>query len=483
MKTIEIKTLFIAVLLLTAVRSLPAEMEQARKNFFEAANKGDVAGIKAAQAKGANVSVADGYRLLVPAAKNGHLELIKFLVDVLPDSKVYPKGRKFKGLALDRAAGEGHSDIVKFLVKNGANVNALAEMEQARKNLFDAVERGDVAGVKVARARGANVSVADGYRLLVPAAEKGHLELTKFLVDVLPDFKVCPRGRKFKNEALDRASWNGHLEVVKFLIESGAVADENARGKALGTAAWNGHLEVVKFLVENRVVTDMRAGNEVLHQALHHGHLEVVKFLIESGAVADENASREGLETAARFGHLEIAKFLVEKGANVNGCSWCGTTALMYAAMLGRFKVVEFLIKKDANVNVQGKDGMTALMKAIWNYHLEIVKFLIEKEADVDVQDERGWTALMYAAENGKNSKNPRFQQESRNIMNLLLAAGANPLLKAKDGTTVLEQGNGETVKKCMRKTISRILVEEVASELSLAFPKDLADLIAGLIC
>ncbi len=71
--------------------------------------------------------------------------------------------------------------------------------------------------------------------------------------------------------------------------------------------------------------------------------------------------------------------------------------------------------------------------------------------------------------------------------MDLLLAAGADLLRKAKDGTTALEQGNSEIIRNCMRKRtymrkiIPRILVEEVAPKLSLALPKDLADRIAEL--
>ncbi len=83
MKKIEVKILFISLLLSTAVRSLPAEMEQARKNLFAAAGRGDVVGVKQALAKGANVTAEDGYRALVPAAVNGHLELTKFLINTV----------------------------------------------------------------------------------------------------------------------------------------------------------------------------------------------------------------------------------------------------------------------------------------------------------------------------------------------------------------------------------------------------------------
>ena len=77
MKTIGVKIFFILLLLSTAIRSLPAEMEQARKNLFAAAGRGDLAEVKAARAKGADVTAEDGYRPLAPAAANGYLELTK----------------------------------------------------------------------------------------------------------------------------------------------------------------------------------------------------------------------------------------------------------------------------------------------------------------------------------------------------------------------------------------------------------------------
>ncbi len=187
---------------------------------------------------------------------------------------------------------------------------------------------------------------------------------------------------------------------------------------------------------------------------------------------------------AAWNGNLEVVEFLIENGANVDVQNEHGWTALMCTArreklLINNPKCQQKLRNIMKQLRVAAAN-LTTLMYAAAFDHLEAVKLLLAtKTVNINQQNKFGWSALMYAAEKEKNLiDNPKCQQELRNIMNLLLAAKANPLLKAKSGITVLEQGNGETVKKCMRKQISGILVEEVPR-----LPKDLADLIAGLTC
>ena len=51
------------------------------------------------------------------------------------------------------------------------------------------------------------------------------------------------------------AAQNGHLEVVRFLVESGAKKDQctiDDGSTPLRVAAQKGHLEVVRFLAESR---------------------------------------------------------------------------------------------------------------------------------------------------------------------------------------------------------------------------------------
>ena len=83
----------------------------------------------------------------------------------------------------------------------------------------------------------------------------------------------------------------------------------------------------------------------------------------------------------------------------------------------------------------------------------------------------------MLAAEK-EEIANLEKKQEFTNIIEQLLAAGADPLVKAEDGTTVLEQGNNETIREYMRKQTSGTLKKAVAAlPGSLELPNELADL------
>ena len=79
------------------------------------------------------------------------------------------------------------------------------------------------------------------------------------------------------NEVLEIAAEKGNLEVVKFLVEEG-VDVHTYDDCALCGAAEKGHLEVVKFLVAKGADVHAR-DNYALRWAADKGHLEIVKFL------------------------------------------------------------------------------------------------------------------------------------------------------------------------------------------------------------
>ena len=228
------------------------------ENLMEAAENNDTNRVNSILKKGkvdVNATNKDGETALMLASANGHLEMVKLLVE---------NGADYTN-ALRLASREGHLEVVKYLVEDGANINA--------KN-------------------------------------------------------------KDSWTALMWASLNGHLEVVKYLIENGA--DINAKDKdgwtVLMWASREGHLEVVKYLIENGADINAKrdSGWTTLMEASRKGYLEIVKYLIENGA--NVNAKDEDGETAlmwaSRYGHLEVVKYLIENGADVNAKDNEGKTAL-----------------------------------------------------------------------------------------------------------------------------------------------------------
>ncbi len=136
---------------------------------------------------------------------------------------------------------------------------------------------------------------------------------------------------------------------------------------------------------------------------------------------------------------------------------------------------------------------VTPLTVAASHCNSEIVKLLLDDGADANLHPEVGyspelqannhtcWTALMIAAKRSQDAENAGDavkKKEANDIIELLLAAGADPLIRAKDGTTVLEQTDSEIINEYMRKKTSGPLKEAVvALPGSLELPNELADL------
>ena len=99
--------------------------------------------------------------------------------------------------------------------------------------------------------------------------------------------------------------------------------------------------------------------------------------------------------------------------------------------------MVKFLIESKADVNVKDGSGDTPLMtNAETTGHTdqpEIAKALIAAKAAVNTQNNDGETALFKAS------------QENAEVVRVLLANGADPNLKNKEGTSPAQVAIGST--------------------------------------
>jgi ankyrin repeat protein len=102
------------------------------------------------------------------------------------------------------------------------------------------------------------------------------------------------------------------------------------------------------------------------------------------------------------------------------------TTPLMYAAAFGSLQSMKTLLAAGADPNAVNAFGATALM---WSVSQPAkVKLLLDRKANVNIKAKNGRTALMIAA----------WSPGSDRVLDLLLAHGADPKLKAEDGTNFL---------------------------------------------
>lgn len=251
------------------------------------------------------------------AARNGHLEIIKFLHE--HNSKGYTKE------AMSLAALNGHLEIVKFLHENRT-------------------EGSDTSGMNY-------------------AAFNGHLEVVKWL--------HVNRTEGCTELAMDLAAMSGYLNVVEWLHEN---RTEGCSRWAIEMAAKMGHLKVVEWLYKNGESLKILHGAvlEAMNLAALNGQFECVKFLYEKIKNNEKVSVTEAINRAAQNGHLEIMQFLHDKTKE----PYC-TEAMIIAAECGQLKVVKFLY--DNISKLENKDVVTAIEYAELDEYSDIAEFLKEK--------------------------------------------------------------------------------------------------------
>ncbi len=154
---------------------------------------------------------------------------------------------------------------------------------------------------------------------------------------------------------------------------------------------------------------------------------------ILGGAVAAEvepgPECRSPLIKAIDDHDVNAVERMIASKANLNEISVDGVITPLREALAERMEdVAKRLVEAGADPNFVPAEGHTALMIAGWYCEEGAVLFLLNHKANVNAIDADGYTALMH----GANSC------EAGRIIAILLRAGADPKIRAKNGDTAL---------------------------------------------
>jgi len=162
-----------------------------------------------------------------------------------------------------------------------------------------------------------DAATTEGMTALHYAAEKGDIEVVKFLVEHEAD--IDAQDTVLSRTAIHLAAENGNLDCIKYLVEKGAdVQDKDSYGAtALHYAARSNHLDIVKFLVDKKVdytAKDTR-GWSAMHYAANGGSADIIKYLLAKGLNINElnKAGRTPLFFVRN--NRELRQFMISKGA------------------------------------------------------------------------------------------------------------------------------------------------------------------------
>ena len=399
------------------------EINRHRENpLFNLLHYRNIVAMKVLIGNGANVDQTNGntWRLIHVASDIGYLEELKILVEIggADINAMTETGET----ALSLAAVKGHTNILQYLIDQGANVNPTNEHE--RVPLLRATLHKQSESIKVLMENGANLtSYVYGKRAIHMAAISGSLDIFKLLVEVYG----ADIGAKTLHglTPLHFAAKYGHSDICQYLIKNGAgVNVTNDAGESpLWFAALLGHANatLIKYLVDNGA--DVKQANNMnwqpLHAAAYRGNLIAIQFFIEEGKVNVSSTTSDGetpLLLASKEDNEEVIEYLIGKGANVNEADKDGKSPLWVASKYDNVNAMRMLIKNDADVEQANHVGGRPIHIAAFKGFLNAVKLLIEEgNADVNAETDKGLTALALAR-----------HEHHRNVVNYLIEKGAN---------------------------------------------------------
>jgi len=166
----------------------------------------------------------------------------------------------------------------------------------------------------------------------------------------------------------------------------------------------------------------------------------------------DSNASDNGeleIMAATCAGNTPVVASLCARGANVNECNYEGASPLLCASIIGNEALVKTLIDGGADPNLADVYGTTPLQAAAFDGHATVVQRLLLAGAKVNSIDCEGYTALHFAV------KNACGESGYQKVLGSLIAAKADPNIKALDGTSAAFMARSYTSSVDMLRKIS----------------------------
>ena len=122
-------------------------------------------------------------------------------------------------------------------------------------------------------------------------------------------------------------------------------------------------------------------------------------------------------------------------------------------ASAGDIDAVKALVESGVNIDVQGKTyGYTPLLSACEHNYIDMVRYLLSKGADPNIRAKDGSTAIIRAAGNAPDA------------VELLLSAGADIDARADDGTGVVTQCLFGILYKGYEMALADLLVPRVSN-------------------
>ncbi len=277
---------------------------------------------------------------LEQAVFHGKLDELRVLLDEQPDAIHLLIGQWNKP-PLHMAAWEGHVDIVRELVRRGADVNERCETDHACPIHF--------------------------------AAERGHLEVVRFLIREGSEIEAS--NNDHKQSVLGWAVCLGDQKKVgKVLLEAGV------RHSIWTAVAMGDEAEVRRLVSSDPNVLNARMSQFEYHRtpflfALHRGNKQMADLLVELGA---DTRARDSLDLQTANPDLDLTDEVVLEHLNTESLE------LADALASNLFEEAERLWKQDPDVLRPGGEQSHLFVHAVLRRNWASAKWILDHGGDVN---------------------------------------------------------------------------------------------------
>ncbi|XP_048244343.1 serine/threonine-protein phosphatase 6 regulatory ankyrin repeat subunit C-like isoform X2 [Haliotis rufescens] len=304
------------------------------------------------------------------------------------------------------AAESGSSDILVYLLQEGADINTSDKNMQTIFHLVCKSGMEKTLKVLLTRKPGNNVinSVdVNGRTPVMVAAHTGSEGCFK-LLQTTSNLNVKD---KHGSGIIHLACGGGKTAIVQHVMSPSNI---NSRGRHGWTAAMqaavNGHQSVFDLLVSNQadltlVDTD---GDSLLHLACRGGNTAIVQHVLSPSNINSRGTHGwTAVMQAAVTGHQSVFDLLVSNQADLTLVDTDGDRLLHLASQGGNTAIVKHVLTT-SNINSRGEYGWTAAMNAADYGHQSVFDLLVSNQADLTLVDTDGNSLLHLACQGGNTA-------------------------------------------------------------------------------
>ena len=387
-----------------------------KASLIEAAANGDVQAWKSLYRNNdANIKSP-----LMYAAEKGNLSILKILFEKGADINMvsprqyiqyHERNNDFLVSAVYFAAREGHAECLKFLLDHNPSSEAL--LTQGYVALLETMCNGNADCVNLLMKHGLDPNKRHSWTTLCQyplseACEKGYVDCVRTLIE---------HGANVNNNdkhgpALEYCVKYRHYDMIDILLEAGSSVNNSSPGRqsALWFAAQHGDVEIVRQLLRRGADTNTLCvkGETPIFIAANLGHTDCLKEILAQKDTAVNVTNHDGCTAivgAIRNQKLDSVSMLLKYGLQANLCQPVGNKysrsegnlyPLMWAINTDYPSCVDYLLSHGADPSLVSVYGQNSYQHAISQDRADCLSILLEHQSSKHlVEKERRFKSVL----------------------------------------------------------------------------------------